>query len=237
VTPPVDPDAPPSRRIPEPLRKAALAAAIVVVCEIGARVVAPGLDGQALRDFLQTGSSPWALRVYDWLVGGALFRGGVLAIGIMPYLSARLMMRVARGAWPGLAVRRSDRVTRWLAGGLALVQSYGFAKFAQAVPGVVANPGFGFLAKTMAVLTSGTIGVMLLSEAVLKSRDDDASDDESPAIVATEIASLSAASAVGEAVPTAHLLSSGQTLDTPLAGGAREREFVRPTLGDDRTRG
>jgi preprotein translocase subunit SecY len=62
---------------------------MLVVCEIGARIVAPGLDSQALRDFLHRGSGTWLLRANDWLVSGALSRGAVLGIGIMPYAAER----------------------------------------------------------------------------------------------------------------------------------------------------
>jgi preprotein translocase subunit SecY len=89
---------PTKRRLPELVRKAGLAVAMLVVCEIGAHIVAPGLNGQALREFLHQGSGTWLLRAYDWLVGGALSRGAVLGIGIMPYISARIIMRLARGA-------------------------------------------------------------------------------------------------------------------------------------------
>jgi preprotein translocase subunit SecY len=170
-----------TRRIPEILRKAGLALAALVVCELGARIVAPGLDTRVLRDFIQSGSVGWLLRAYDWVGGGALGRGAVLAIGIMPYISARIMMRLARTAAPRIAELWNtdagrDTLTRWtrrLAGGLALVQSYGYATFVQKVPGAVAHPGLGFLAKTMAVLTSGAIGVMLLSERLSRSSDDE----------------------------------------------------------------
>jgi preprotein translocase subunit SecY len=169
------------RRIPAVWRRAGLAVATLLVCEIGARIVAPGLNGQALRDFLQSGSSTWLLRLYDWFVGGALSRGTVLAIGIMPYLSARIYMRLARVISPHIAALRDSergratltRWTRWLTGGLALAQSYGFARFAEHIPGVVAHPGAGFFAKTMIVLTSGTLGVMFLSERLTKPADDD----------------------------------------------------------------
>ena len=178
------------RRIPEFWRKTGLALATLVVCEIGARIVAPGLNAQVLRDFLRGESGGWLLRVYDWVVGGALSRGAVLAIGIMPYVSARIFMRLARtftrsnADVPSDAAERQRRtITRWLTGGLALVQSYGFAQFVQGIPGAVSNPGFAFLAKTVAVLTAGSIGAMLLSERLTRPRaDDDSVVDDAPTV-------------------------------------------------------
>jgi len=238
-------DPPKARRrfLPEPLRKVALAVAVLAVCEVGARIVAPGLNGEALRDFLQAGASTWLLRVYDWFVGGALSRGGVLAIGIMPYLSARIMIRLARVVRPQLdswwqtdsGIAKRTRLTRWFTGGLALVQSFGFAKFVQGIPGVVAHPGVGFLAKTMAVLTAGTIGVMLLSEALVKSRDDDALEahDERSVSPEEKVASRSVETPSIDPVSPAALLSSGEVLDTPLYTQQRERVAAHALSEDD----
>jgi hypothetical protein len=225
------------------LRKVALAAAVLAVCEVGGRIVAPGLNEQAIHDFLQAGGSSSLLRLYDWVVGGALTRGGLLAIGIMPYLSARIIMRLARVTAPRLkswwetesGIAKRTRLTRWLTGGLALVQSFGFAKFVQNIPGAVEHPGIGFLARTMAVLTAGSIGVMLLSEALLKSPDDErfvghdeqaAASDEKLAGQPVETASLDAAS-------PAALLSSGQVLDSPLYTRPRETVDARPRADED----
>src|SRR5262245_53790676 len=238
-------DPPKSRRrfLPEPLRKVALAVALLAVCEVGARIVAPGLNGQALRDFLQAGASTWLLRLYDWFVGGALSRGGVLAIGIMPYLSARIMMRLARVVRPQLeswsqtdsGIAKCTRLTRWLTGGLALVQSFAFAKFVQGIPGVVAHPGVGFLAKTIAVLTCGTIGVMLLSEALVKSRDDDAlvTHDERSVAPEEKLAARPVETPSIDPVSPAALLSSGEVLNTPLYTRQRERVEARASSEDD----
>lgn len=96
------------RRFPAIWRKAGLAVAALLVCEVGARIVAPGLNGQVLRDFLQAGSSTWMLRLYDWFVGGALSHGAVLAIGILPYLSARIYMGLARVISPRIDALRDS---------------------------------------------------------------------------------------------------------------------------------
>ena len=243
-----DPPQPPRRFLPEPLRKVALAAAVLAVCEIGGRIVAPGLNGQAIHDFLQAGGSSSLLRLYDWVVGGALSRGGLLAIGIMPYLSARIIMRLARGTSPQLkswwetesGIAKRTRLTRWLTGGLALVQSIGFAKFVQNIPGAVEHPGIGFLAGTMAVLTAGSVGVMLLSEALLKSPDDEGlmTRDEQPAPTDEKLAGQPVKSASLDSAAPAALLSSGQVLDAPLYARPREMVDARPLVDDDdRVRG
>src|SRR5439155_15838392 len=119
----------------------------LLVLEAGARVGIPSLNGQALTAFLRGGST-WVLTLYDRFGGGGLSRGGVLALGIMPYLSARILMLLAGRASPALEAMAHDqhgrrslaRWTRILTVGLSLVQSYGFARFVQGIPGAVVNP-------------------------------------------------------------------------------------------------
>jgi preprotein translocase subunit SecY len=169
------------RRLPAVWRKVALSVGGLVLLEIGARIVAPSINGGVLADYLrQVGGSP-LLKLYDWFVGGALSRGAILALGIMPYLSARIIMRLARSSVPAIAEMseketerpRLDRWTRRLTFGLAAVQSFGFARFVQSIPGAVTDPGVGFIAQTMIVLTTGAMGVAWLSERIARQRDVD----------------------------------------------------------------
>jgi hypothetical protein len=157
----------------------------------------------------------------------------------LPYVSARIILRLARISSPNLeswwhtepGIAKRTRVTRWLTGGLALVQSFGFATFVQNVPGVVEQPGIGFLVKTMALLTASSIGVMLLSEALLKSPEDDEvpAHDEPPR---EKLPGEPVETASIEAVPAAALLSPGE--DAPLFTQSRERVEARSLHnGDD----
>ena len=158
--------------LPETARAVIIGAAAFVLGEVGTRISAPHINGRVLGELLQRTSPGGLLGLYDRLVGGALSRGAVLALGIMPYLSARIFMRIAREVSPAVGALHRDaagrkqltRATRWLTLGLSLVQSYGFAKFALSVPGAVTNPGAGFIAETMLVLTTGAVIVMTLSE-------------------------------------------------------------------------
>jgi preprotein translocase subunit SecY len=197
-------------RIPAPWRKLPLALLALLVCEVGARVALPGVDARALGEYFRTAPGS-LLALYDWIGGGGLSRGAVLALGVMPWLSATLLVRLARSLVPSLGAGRAT-LTRWsraLTVGLALVQSYGFAHFAQSVPGAVAEPGAGFVVRTMLVLTLGAVLVMLLGERVTARDDDDAADD------AAERGALGDG---GE-----RLLRSGQY---PGADGRRERAGV-----------
>lgn len=169
------------RRLPATWRKIALAVGGLVLIEIGARIVAPRINGDVLADYLRrVGASP-LLRLYDWFVGGAVSRGAILALGIMPYLSARIIMRLAREAFPAIAEMskneserpRLHRWTRRLTFGLAAVQSFGFARFVQSIPGAVTDPGAGFIAQTMIVLTAGAMSIAWLSDRIAGRHDVD----------------------------------------------------------------
>jgi len=174
------------RRVAQRWRKTSLVLGAIVLGEIGARVGLPDVNGPVLLDYFQGRSGGLLLRLYDWFAGGALARGAVLALGIVPYLSATIMMRLARICIPPVTAMwaRSDgpiavrRWTRYLTVGLSLMQSYGFARFVERLPGVVANPGPGFIAETMVVLTAGAVAVMLVSEAIMSPADDDTVRDE-----------------------------------------------------------
>lgn len=163
------------REIVERSRKAVVGIAGLVLIEVGGRIALPGINTQVLADyFLHRGGD--LLSLFDRFVGGALTRGAVLALGIMPYLSARLFVRLfvrlARVVLPAIGAMERDEVgrtklrrgTRVLTLGLSLIQSYGAARFLEAIPGVVLRPGAGFVVQTMLTLTAGAIVAMALAE-------------------------------------------------------------------------
>jgi preprotein translocase subunit SecY len=167
-------------KVPRLWKQVGLAVTGLLAFEAAVRIVAPGLNPLVLSNYLRSGGS-WLLMLYDRLGGGGLSRGGALALGIMPYISARIMVRLARLVSPALEAaagtpdgdRSLSRWTRALTVGLALVQSYGFARFVQGIPGAVAHPGIGFVAQTMLVLTSGSVVAMALSERIARPIEDD----------------------------------------------------------------
>jgi preprotein translocase subunit SecY len=176
-------------RFRAPLRKALLALVALVVCQVGAYVAAPGVDGRVLAAFFRARRAAGEgrlLALYDLLGGGGVARGAWLALGALPYLTAWCWMRLARAAVPAVrdAAARDDggrtlrRWTRVLTGVLALVQSLGFSLFVQTVPGAVARPGAGFVLRTMLLLTAGALAVMWLGERI--TGDADGTDDEEP---------------------------------------------------------
>jgi len=145
----------------------------VLACVIGARVVTPGINEQVIADFFRSGGVRPLLRVYDWFVGGAIGRGAVLALGLLPYVTARIYLRLTAVVSPRFAdPARRKTWTRGLTFGFSLVQSYGFARFTENLPGAVAQPGPGFIATTMLVMTASAMTAMWLFEPPGDADDD-----------------------------------------------------------------
>jgi preprotein translocase subunit SecY len=184
------------RRITRRFRRAGLAAAGIAICEIGARVGLPGVDQQVVNDVAGQRTGPSLLWLYDGLVGGALSRGAILALGIVPYLSAKIFMRLARVSFPGVAEMwaaddgpaRVRRWTRIITAALALIQSYGFARFVQTIPGAVAEPGAQFIAQTMLVLTTVALLIMWVSERITAPDDDVEGEQAAGRVVEARVA-------------------------------------------------
>lgn len=159
--------------------RTALALGGLLLVYAGSFIRLPGLNGGMSGRVLSRGESWDLLTLYDRFASGATSRGAVLALGIMPYLSARIFVRLARVAFPGVGrlansldgQRKLSRWTRILTVGVALIQSYGLARFAQSIPGFVTQPGPGFIVQTMVILTSGAVFTMWLSDRIT-GRDD-----------------------------------------------------------------
>lgn len=170
-------------------RTAVAVVANVVLCEVGARVGLPGVDGGRVRDFIHA-LPGGLLGLYDVAVGGAISRAALLALRAVPYFQARLYLWLARGAFPRLrratedsATRRS--VVRLTTAGLAVVQSFGFARFLEHVPGAVDVPGVAFVGRTMLLLTGGAMAVGWLAELTV-GRWDTSTADAAPDLHTTE---------------------------------------------------
>ena len=132
-----------------------------LVCEVVTRVSGAMPDARVLSSyFAREGTG--LLGLYDKMVGGALSSGSVLALGIMPYLSARtfralggvLSPTVARLEHSAEGRRTLGQWTMRLTAGLSVIQAYGFARLTQTLPGAVAQPGMGYMLQTIVVLAS-----------------------------------------------------------------------------------
>ena len=155
-------------------RKALTWLGAIAFFEVGARIALFGVDTLALLRYFDQAGRPALVSLFAFITGGGLFRGGMLALGIMPYLTARIYMRLWRVVKPDADTSRFR--TRLLTGALSVVQAVGFATFLQKVPGAVSDPGPGFIATTVLTLTATSLIMMWFGERLTES--DEPADDE-----------------------------------------------------------
>ncbi len=146
----------------------------LVVYRIGAHIPVPGIDPLQLQQ-LFNGQQGGLLNLFNMFSGGALSRFTVFALGIMPYISASIIMQLLTYVVPtfealkkeGEAGRRKiTQYTRYGTLGLALFQSMGIAVALESSAGLVMDPGMGFRITTMVSLTAGTMFLMWLGEQI-----------------------------------------------------------------------
>jgi preprotein translocase subunit SecY len=146
----------------------------MVVYRIGAHIPVPGIDPVRLSELFQ-GQQGGILGVFNLFSGGALSRFTIFALGIMPYISASIIMQLLTVAVPSLEAikkegeagrRKITQYTRYGTVGLALFQSLGMAVAIEAQAGLVLDPGFMFRLTTVATLVTGTMFIMWLGEQI-----------------------------------------------------------------------
>ncbi|HPP97750.1 MAG TPA: preprotein translocase subunit SecY, partial [Ottowia sp.] len=146
----------------------------LVVYRIGAHIPVPGINPDQLRQLFQ-GQQGGILNLFNMFSGGALSRFTVFALGIMPYISASIIMQLMGYVVPtfeqmkkeGEAGRRKiTQYTRYGTVGLALFQSFGIAVALEASQGLVISPGWGFRLTAVVSLTAGTMFLMWLGEQI-----------------------------------------------------------------------
>jgi len=162
-------------RLPEDLwEKFSVTFLCLVVYRIGAHIATPGVNVQALADFLHNQGQGTLFSLYDLFAGGNLSRATVFALGIMPYISASIVFQLAQPVFPTVDKMQRDEEgrktltqwTRYLTVVLCVLQAIAFAKFTAGLPGAVADPGVGFMLTTVITLTTGGVFVMWLGEQI-----------------------------------------------------------------------
>ena len=145
----------------------------LVVYRIGAHIPVPGIDATQLQQLF--GQQGGILNLFNMFSGGALERFTVFALGIMPYISASIIMQLLTYVVPtfeqlkkeGEAGRRKiTQYTRYGTLALAVFQSMGIAVALESSPGLVLVPGFGFRMTAVVSLTAGTMFLMWLGEQI-----------------------------------------------------------------------
>ncbi|MEW5702685.1 MAG: preprotein translocase subunit SecY [Candidatus Zixiibacteriota bacterium] len=166
-------------KVEELRRRVLFTLGILVVYRVGGHIPTPGVDAQALGAFFAGAGSTW-FGLYDMFVGGAFYKATIFALGIMPYISASIIIQLLGTVIPHFqrlqkegeeGRRKITQYTRYGTVLLAALQALGTAVFlesinaGQGVP-VVPNPGWGFKFLTVVTFTSGTIFIMWLGEQI-----------------------------------------------------------------------
>lgn len=147
---------------------------VLLVYRIGSYVTMPGVDASMLT--AQTGDASSLLGLFDMFVGGAFSRAGVFALGIMPYITAAIIIQLMGAAVPYFQKlqregeegrRKINRLTRYGTVGITAVQAIGFAINLMATsPNAIVVSNTAFILTSIIVLTAGTTFVMWLGERI-----------------------------------------------------------------------
>ena len=146
----------------------------LIVYRIGAHIPVPGIDPNVLSDLFNS-QQGGILGMFNMFSGGALSRFTIFALGIMPYISASIIMQLMTVASPQLEAlkkegeagrRKITQYTRYGTVFLALFQGLGIAIALEAQPGLVNDPGFLFRLTTVSTLLTGTMFLMWLGEQI-----------------------------------------------------------------------
>ncbi|MGD0659735.1 MAG: preprotein translocase subunit SecY [Syntrophorhabdales bacterium] len=165
-------------RIPELKRRIIMTFVLLAVYRIGVHVPTPGVNGNALANFMASQAGSF-FGFFDMFAGGGLEKLSVFALGIMPYISASIILQLLTVVVPTLEKlskegesgrRKITQYTRYGTVIISLIQGIGIAIGLEQMSGggsrFVYNPGWGFRLQTMLTLTAGTSFLMWLGEQI-----------------------------------------------------------------------
>jgi preprotein translocase subunit SecY len=166
-------------KIPELQRRILFSLLLLAVYRIGVYIPTPGIDNVALLAYFEHARGS-LFGLMDMFAGGAFSNFSIFALGIMPYISASIILQLLTVAVPHLerlakegesGRRKITQYTRYGTVLLSLIQGFGIAYGLQQMAGpsgapIVLQPGLGFILMTMITLTSGTAFIMWLGETI-----------------------------------------------------------------------
>ncbi len=162
-------------RIPDLRRRFLFTLALLAVYRLGAQIPTPGINGAKLETFFEQNQGTF-FGFIDMFSGGMFRRLTIFALGIMPYITASIILQLMTVVVPALEKlqkegeigrRKITQWTRYLTVILAMFQSIGISTALQNLgEGFVVNPGIGFTLLTMLSLTTGTAFIMWLGEQI-----------------------------------------------------------------------
>jgi len=160
--------------IPDLRRRILFTLGMLAVYRLGSFIPTPGINADVFEQmFNQLAGSLFGLLAM--FSGGSLRRLTVFALGIMPYITASIILQLLTVVSPHLEKlkkegelgrRKITEYTRWLTVGLSAFQSFAIAGALQRQPGLVANPGVSFVFATVLTLTTGSVFIMWLGEQI-----------------------------------------------------------------------
>src|SRR5262245_22995049 len=165
--------------VPDLRKRVLFTLAMLAVYRLGNHVPTPGINVQALIDLFEQNRNNW-MGLVDMFSGGNLGRVTVFALGIMPYISASIILQLLTVVWPyleklskegELGRRKITQYTRYGTVLLSIVQSLGIAVYLERVTlsnkfRIVEHPGIPFKLMTVLTLTTGTAFIMWLGEQI-----------------------------------------------------------------------
>src|SRR5918994_1846032 len=168
-----------SVRIPEIRKKLAFTAAMLAIYRLGAYIPAPGINTDAVKDIAENFSGSNVLGFLNLFSGGSLQRFAIFALGIMPYITASIIMQLLQVVVPSLEKLRKEgevgqqkitQYTRYLTVALAFAQSIGyvflFRTFTTGDQDIVDGFNFGNVFVIIVTLTAGCVLLMWFGELI-----------------------------------------------------------------------
>jgi preprotein translocase subunit SecY len=165
--------------IPELRKRVLFTFGLLAVYRIGCAIPTPGVDPQALLEFMRSQADSF-LGFINTFTGGSLRRIAVFSLGIMPYITASIILQLLTVVWPYLEKLSKEgelgrkKITQWTRYGtvlISIIQGTGIALFLESMtsPGgaaLVPHPGWSFRILTVITLTTGTAFIMWLGEQI-----------------------------------------------------------------------
>ncbi len=168
-----------SFRVPEIRKKLAFTALMLAIYRLGAHIPAPGVDTDVLHRLNDSFSGGGALGLLNLVSGGSLQRFAIFALGVMPYITASIILQLMTVVVPSLEKLRKEgevgqqkitQYTRYLTVGLAFAQSIGFIfvirSQAQVGEGILKSFTLGHVFVVVTTLTAGCVFIMWLGELI-----------------------------------------------------------------------
>jgi preprotein translocase subunit SecY len=169
--------------VPDLRKRVLFTLGLLAVYRVGHVIPLPGIDPQALAQFMEQASRNSMFGLYDMFSGGNLSRITIFALGIMPYISASIILQLLAVVWPylerlskegELGRRKITQYTRYGTILLSVIQSLGIAVWLESFGGggarggipLVFHPGWGFRLFTVLTLTTGSGFIMWLGEQI-----------------------------------------------------------------------